>query len=342
MTELWNDSCGQGDLRFALDRGAVGATSNPVIVGGVLRKEPDLWKERLEKIIRVEEPKATDEEICWKLSREMGVSGARMLLPLFAESRGKKGRQALQVNPRFFRDADRTTAHAIELSKAAPNILIKMPVSASGIEAIEKSTYAGVSVNGTVCFGIPQAIAVAEAIERGLGRREREHLPIDGISPSCTIMIGRADDWLKKCVERDNLPVLPQYLEWGGSAIFKKAYRLFRERGYRSRLLAASNKSHYLWANFIGADVLITVNPVWWRRMEGCKMEVRKTIDDPVDPKIIDALYDSIPDFRKIYDVDGLNIEKFETFGAFVETMKEFFTGYDAFLDYLRGFILTT
>jgi len=340
MTELWNDSCGVGDLKFAIERGAVGATSNPIIVGNVLRKEMDLWKERLNNIINKEMLSDSDEEICWQISKEAGLKGAEILEPIFNDTFGKKGRQALQVHPRYFRNAEKTISHATELSGLAPNILIKMPVSASGIRAIEECTFAGISVNGTVCFGLPQAICVAEAVEKGLKRREKEGLPIDNISPSCTIMVGRINDWLKKNSSEKNIPILPEYLDWGGVAVFKKTYRIYKEKAYRLRLLVASNNSHYLWSNFIGADTIITVNPIWWRRMEGCRMEIRETIDDPVDPVIIKELYENLPEFRKIYDADGLDIEGFEEYGAFNNTMREFFTGYDAFLTYLRNFII--
>lgn len=340
MTELWNDSCGIGDVSFAIARGAVGATSNPVIVFNVLKRELHLWQDRLQTIIHDEMPFATDEEICWQISKEAGLKSAKMLEPIFRKTNGLKGRQALQVNPRYFNDAERTIDHAIELSSLAPNLLIKMPVSLSGITAIEECTYAGVSINGTVCFGIPQAVAVAEAVERGLQRREKEGLPINNISPSCTIMVGRIDDWLKKYAAANRTPVLPEYLEWGGVAVFKKAYQLYQEKNYRLRLLVASNMSHYLWSNFIGADVLITVNPVWWQRLEGCSMKIRKTIDDPVDTGIINQLYDKLPEFRKIYDADGLEAKDFQDYGAFNNTMREFFTGYDAFLAYLRDFMI--
>ena len=48
---------------------------------------------------------------------------------------------------------------------------VKIPVTEAGIHAIEEATYHGVSINATVCFTVPQAVAVAEAVERGLNRR---------------------------------------------------------------------------------------------------------------------------------------------------------------------------
>ena len=38
-TDIWNDSCAQDDLDYAIERGAVGATTNPVIVKDVLKRE---------------------------------------------------------------------------------------------------------------------------------------------------------------------------------------------------------------------------------------------------------------------------------------------------------------
>ncbi len=340
QTQLWNDSCGMADIELALKRGGCGATSNPVIVGNVLRKEMNLWEERLRHIINKDMPDATDEELCWQISKEAGLKGAEKLLPLFYESGRTKGWQAMQVNPRFYRSTDKTVAHAAELASLSENILIKMPVSTADIPALEECVYCGVSVNGTVCFGVPQAVAVAEAIERGLKRREAEGLSVEGMLNSCTIMTGRIDDYMKKLVLERETPITQEYLDCGGEAIFKKIYRLYRERGYRARLLVANNHSHFLWSRFLGGDLLMTVNPVWWRRMEGAVLEVRRTIDEDVDEVIIKELLDKIPEYRSIYYEDGMKADEFNQFGAFKDTMNEFFRGYDAFINFLRGYIL--
>jgi len=60
-----------------------------------------------------------------------------------------------------------------------------------------------VSINATVSFTVPQALAVAEAVERGLRRREREGKDIYRMGPVCTIMVGRTDDWIKVVCEKE-------------------------------------------------------------------------------------------------------------------------------------------
>ena len=41
-TDFWNDSCDLRELKDALEQGAVGAMSNPVIVAAVVKKASDL------------------------------------------------------------------------------------------------------------------------------------------------------------------------------------------------------------------------------------------------------------------------------------------------------------
>ncbi len=341
QTELWNDSCGAAEVEFAMKRGAVGATSNPVIVGRILKDEMQNWRGRIDSLLEKEIPEASDEELCWKLTEEAGKASSEMFMPMFRETKGSRGWQALQVNPRYYRSTAKTVAHARALSSLNENILIKMPVSTAAVAAIEECIYHGVSVNGTVCFGIPQAVAVAEAVERGLKRREKEGLDISSLNPSCTIMVGRINDYMTALVARDNLPVAPDSVELAGVAIMKKAYTLFRERGYRLRILGALNHSHWLWSHFLGGDLILTVNPVWWRRLEGCSVPVEDRMDQPVPETVINELLSNLPEYAKIYHEDGMTPGEFNDYGAFHRTMREFFQGYDAFLEYLRTFMLS-
>ena len=51
-TDYWNDSCSIEELTYAIERGAVGATSNPTIVGQVLKQEMHLWRDRIDQLDR--------------------------------------------------------------------------------------------------------------------------------------------------------------------------------------------------------------------------------------------------------------------------------------------------
>src|ERR1051326_308867 len=75
-TDIWNDSCSIQELTYAIGNGAVGATTNPTIVVGVLKKEMSAWRERIFEII-AENPTWSEVEIAWRLIEEMAVKGDR-------------------------------------------------------------------------------------------------------------------------------------------------------------------------------------------------------------------------------------------------------------------------
>jgi len=80
-TCLWNDSASISELTYSIEHGAVGATCNPVIVLGVLKKEMGVWKDRIRELM-AEKPKATEEEIGWQLVREVSTKAASLLKPV--------------------------------------------------------------------------------------------------------------------------------------------------------------------------------------------------------------------------------------------------------------------
>jgi transaldolase len=322
-TCLWNDSPSIEELTYSIDHGAVGATCNPSIVVSVLKKELALWKPSILELV-ASHPQATEEEIAWLLVEEMSVNGARLLKPIFDREKGRNGRLSIQTDPRTYRNTEAMLTQATRFSQLAPNMIVKIAATRAGIVAMEEATYRGISINATVSFTLPQAIAVAEAVERGLKRREKDGLEIATMGPVCTLMVGRLDDWLKIVMERRQLSVDPGYLEWAGVAVFKKAYKLYRERGYRLRLLSAAFRNHMHWSEFIGGDVVISPPCAWQRRYNDSGIEAIPRIDNPVDAKIVETLLKKFPDFERAYTEKGLSHEEFDTFGSTRRTLRGF------------------
>jgi transaldolase len=338
-TDYWNDSCSLEELAYAIERGAVGATSNPQIVLGVLKKEMHLWRDRIHQIIR-ENPTWHEDHIAWKVIEELAVKGAEQLYPVFEREGGKKGRLSLQTNPAFYRDADAIVQQAVHFDSLAPNIQVKAPVTKAGVAAIEEATYHGVNINATVCFSVPQALAVAEAVECGLNRRAAEGKDISKMSPVCTIMIGRLDDWIKVLEKRDHILLTPGYSDWAGIAAMKRAYEIYQQRGYRTRLLAAAYRHHMHWSELIGGDIVMTITYDWQKLYNESDMEVKEHFDNPVPPEIIETLYQKFPDFRRAYDPDGMSVEAFDSFGPTVRTLRTFIGAYHDLIALIREFML--
>jgi transaldolase len=165
-TDYWNDSCSVAELEYAIANGATGATTNPTIVGEVLAKELDLWRGRIGEII-AEHPTWTEDEVTWRLIEEMAIRGTELLRPVFRREGMRKGRLSIQTDPKLYRDSSRIVEQALHFGLLAPNIQVKIPATSAGITAVEELTAAGVNINATVSFTVAQALAVAEAVERG-------------------------------------------------------------------------------------------------------------------------------------------------------------------------------
>ncbi len=338
-TVLWNDSADPRELSEAIGWGAVGATCNPVIALTALKADRPTWSQRITEYA-AENPTATEEEIGWAMVKRLSVEAAELLVPAFEHYEGRNGRLSIQTDPRNYRNTDALVEQAVEFSALAPNMIVKIPVTTAGVAAFEEATYRGVSINATVSFTVPQAIAVAEAVERGLRRREADGLDVSHMGPVCTIMVGRTDDWMRVSGEKAQITVDPGITEWAGVAVFKRAYQLYQERGYRTRLLSAAFRNHMHWSQFIGGDVVISPPFGWQKRLNASGIEPTHRLDDPVDPRIVEDLYDNFAEFRKAYDEDGLSVDEFTGYGATVRTLRQFLDANNELESFVRDVLL--
>jgi transaldolase len=144
------------------------------------------------------------------------------------------------------------------------------------------------------------------------------------MGPVCTIMVGRLDDWIKAMAERQGILTDPGHLEWPGVAVFKKAYQIFSERGYRTRLLSAAFRNHFHWSELIGGDVVISPPHAWQVRINASDIPVEARIDNPVDAAIVADLIKRFPEFHKAYAEDGLSIQELDSYGATRRTLRQF------------------
>lgn len=211
---------------------------------------------------------------------------------------------------------------------------------AESAQAIEESTYRGVNVNATVSFTVPQAVAVAEAVERGLKRREAEGKDTASMTPVCTIMIGRVDDWMKVVAANKGICVNPAYLDLAGVAVFKNAIKVYKERGYRTRLLAAAYRNYNHVAELIGGNIIHTIPYGWQLKYNGSDMPIENTAETDVDPEMIAVMKKNFPDFVKAYEPDGMKPEEFESYGATRRTLRGFIAGYEELLGLVRDLMI--
>ena len=331
-TSLWNDSADPDELRRSIEFGAVGATCNPVIALAAITRHPDVWVPRLQELA-AEHPTWGESQLGWQAVKELSIAAARLLEPAFVASGGRDGRLSIQTDPRLHRDAAALVAQAREFSGLAENIIVKIPATATGIAAMEEAAFHGVSINATLSFTVPQAVAVGAALERALDRREAAGLPEREFGHVVTIMGGRLDDWLKKWAGDQRILTSPGALDWAGVAALKRAHAVFVERGYRSRILSAAFRNHLQWSELVGGDLVVSPPFDWQARINENRIPVEDRIGIPVPAQILDELR-GLSEFRRAYEIDGMTVDEFADFGASRNTLRQFLDA-DAQLDEL-------
>lgn len=95
-----------------------------------------------------------------------------VLRPVWERTRGGDGYVSIEVDPDLAHDTQATTnqAQLFHDAIAKPNLLVKIPATDAGIDAIEESTARGRSINVTLIFSLSRHRQVIEAYLAGLDR----------------------------------------------------------------------------------------------------------------------------------------------------------------------------
>ncbi len=328
--EFWNDSCDLEHLHEAVNYGAVGATCNPVIVYQAISRQQDYWGIIARNFLR-EHADASDQDIAWMLVKFAGKKAAEILLPIYEKSDGKQGRISLQVNPYLYKSTSEMVKQGKELADLAPNISVKVPATETGIHAMEELSSLGISVNATVSFSVSQALASAEAIDRGIRKSGRK------TNSYVTVMVGRVEDYIRNEITRQELSLNPVTPLWSGIAVFKEAYKEFQKQGFETvKLLSAAYRHQMHWTELVGDGVVLSIPYLWWKSFDLSKVELRRKLQNPISDEIMDEL-ERVTAFK---DLMSLNFRDFNKLVPTKNTLMQFLNGQDDLVKWVRGLSL--
>jgi len=313
----WHDSAIIEELEEAMSNGALGSTTNPFLIKSTLFAKPEVWRPMLANIAKSLTPVQKAEEI----ARIITTYLAGKLYPVFEKTKGGQGFVCAQVNPTKAGDSAYMLDMARRLVKWAPNICIKLPVTAAGLDTLEECVAEGMTVCATVGFTVPQALAVAERHMQGLERAAK-----NGIKPGkcfAVVMVGRLDDYLRDVAQDRSASVNESDIIQAGTAVIKRAYKLFNERQYKAILMPAAMRGSYHLTSLAGARMVMSIAP----RIAAMASEVaqpwRQQIDEPVSGDVIERLM-TLPEFVRAYEPDGMQTYEFITYGVSQRTLTQF------------------
>ncbi len=317
-TSWWHDSADPAELQLGLDRGATGVTTNPFLSALAMSKNRALWSAEAEAVLA---RNLGAEEKAEELMKIVVTRAAAMYRPIYEQSGGRSGFVCGQVNPSRAGDREAMLAMARRYRTWAPNIAVKLPAAAAGLDVLEECIAEGITATATVSFTVPQAIAIAERCRSG-----RQRALARGIEPGkcfAVIMIGRTDDYLREVAQDNGVAVSEADIRQSGLAVTKRAYRIYRERGYEAVLLVAALRGDYHLTELAGADLIMSIAPApqeWFVHRDHPREE---RIEKEIPAEVLERLA-AMPEFRKAYEPDGMAPQDFISYGVSQRTLCQF------------------
>ena len=307
-TKFWINNPTRKQVALAIENGAMGCTCNPSYSQKMIdHPEEREYALRLldDAILETDEDKYTAEVFQRKLIGPV----SNCFLPMFKKSGGINGYVSIQADP-IDEEPEEIIRQGFDNRKVGENVCCKIPTTPSGLAAMETLLEENIPINATEIFAVSQMTALCELYEKVAQRTgKRPMLYMSHIA-------GIYDDYLRNYVARENVEISPDVLWQAGLAVARKVYQVMEERGYSAVFVAGGARGMHHFTEMVGGKVCITIN---WEGSADQLIEsdppVVYRLFNPVPQKVIDELMEKLPDFRRGYLSDGLDIDEFEEFG---------------------------
>jgi transaldolase len=315
-----------------------GVTTNPPLSLAAIKDDPPRWQAVAHRLM-ADHGDLDTERLFWLLYKEVVRAGSDMFLPLFEASGYKEGFLSGQCDPRSAFDYDAMLKQALEIHAVNPNVMVKVPGTKEGYPLIEELTSRGISTNNTLTFVLSQLLDCGKSVMKGLEKAKANGVDLSKWRSVITHMEARYGDLggLREAGKEKGIELSEGDVRLAELAIFKKAYRTVRERGYQSKMLSCSLRlgptvdgEVRIWhlEEKAGAGVVVTCPPSFIDELinlptpENIKfVEGRIDVDPPKE--VMDKLL-RIPYFERAYEEDGYTRDEYNTHPALVKTAEQF------------------
>ena len=247
--QIWLDNLSRsliqsGELAQMLQQGVCGVTSNPAIFQKAFAGDA-LYAD---EVSRLKQQDLSPKQRYETLAIADVQAACDVCLSEHQSSGGKTGFVSLEVAPDLAKDAAGTIAEAKRLHQAInrPNVMIKVPATDAGIEALAELVSAGISVNLTLLFSRPQTLKAYAAYQKGIAAHLAAGGKVDNIHVVASFFISRVDNALDA--------TLPEALQGKiAIALAKAAYRdwqnYFGSADFQGLEAQGANRVQLLWAS---------------------------------------------------------------------------------------------
>lgn len=268
-----------GELKRLIEEdGLCGMTSNPTIFHKAIAQSTD-YDNDIHDMIK-SNPNADAKTVYDYLTIKDIQMAADVLHSIYDASDGVDGLVSLEPPPQLAYDTDDTIAEVRRLWQLVdrPNVMIKVPATPPGIQAIEALIAEGININSTLMFSMAHYEAVANAYIRGLERNPDQ----PRVASVASFFVSRIDTAADRALDNIGTPEALAHRGKAAIASSKRVYQRFREIFYGEPFAAQRQRGAHvqrvLWGStgtknpaysdvlyveeLIGPDTVNTMPPV--------------------------------------------------------------------------------
>jgi len=308
-TKMWINNVTPQEAEWAIAAGAMGCTQNPAYTWKMLTHEEGK-AHALALLDETLKESNDDNQVECILQRKLVKGIAETFMSVHERTNGRHGYVSIQGDPIHEEDPRVIIEEGRRNRAMSPNIMIKIPATEAGLEAMGVLIEENTPLNATEIMGLAQVIDVCEMYHKITARTKKK--PIMYYS----LITGIYDEWLAKEVQAQGIEISPDILYQAGMVIAKKVYKFVHDRGYQLGFIGGGVRGLQHFTEMVGGDVCITMNwPGQADKLLELDQPVVARLFNPVQEHVLDELLAKLPAFRQAYMEDGLKPAEYEEYG---------------------------
>ncbi|MDN4615399.1 transaldolase [Leifsonia sp. F6_8S_P_1B] len=252
LDDLSRERINTGGLQSLIaEKNVVGVTTNPTIFAAALAKG-EAYDEQVRQLAA---SGASVDEAIFEITTDDVANASDIFHDIYERTNGVDGRVSIEVEPGLAHDAKATVETAKKLAEkiGKPNVLIKIPATVEGVEAIADTIAAGISVNVTLIFSLQRYREVINAYLTGLERAKEAGIDLAGIQSVASFFVSRVDTEIDKRLTAIGTDEALALKSKAGIANARLAYQVYEESFATERakalVAAGANEQRPLWAS---------------------------------------------------------------------------------------------
>ncbi|MCI0155598.1 transaldolase [Leifsonia shinshuensis] len=252
LDDLSRERIATGGLqKLIAERNVVGVTTNPTIFAAALAKG-EAYDAQVKELAAAG---TSVEDAIFEITTDDVADASDIFHEVYEASNGVDGRVSIEVEPGLAHDAAGTIEQAKKLAAKVdkPNVLIKIPATVEGLEAITETIAAGISVNVTLIFSLERYRQVIDAYLTGLEKAKAAGIDLAGIQSVASFFVSRVDTEVDKRLTAIGTDEALALKSKAGVANARLAYELYEQEFATDRakalVAAGANEQRPLWAS---------------------------------------------------------------------------------------------